>query len=102
KGNREHGEFSGGSRLADNFRWKDRSPRRLPEVENLMKHIALIKDGEPFPVECSPYSLRVGNLAAELAERGHKVSWHASTFSHYKREHLNSEQVNVEGQTFHI
>lgn len=67
-----------------------------------MKHIALVKDGEPFPVECRPYSLRVGNLAAELAGRGHQVTWHASTFSHYKREFLTSEQVNAQGQAFQI
>ena len=67
-----------------------------------MKHIALVKDGEPFPVECHPYSLRVGNLAAELAGRGHQVSWHSSNFSHYKREFVTSEQVNRQGEAYKI
>ena len=53
-------------------------------------------------MECRPYSLRIGNLAAELADRGHQVSWHASTFSHYKREFVTSQQVNAQGQAFQI
>jgi glycosyltransferase involved in cell wall biosynthesis len=56
--------------------------------------IAVVKDGEPFPVFCSGYPMRAGNLATELASRGHAVVWHASTFRHYGRDFVTQEQVN--------
>ncbi len=48
--------------------------------------IALIKDGEPFPQFIAPWTLRSGNLAVALAERGHDVTWYCSTFMHYEKE----------------
>lgn len=47
--------------------------------------VALIKDGEPFPQMIAPWTLRSGNLAAALAQRGHDVTWYCSTFMHYEK-----------------
>ena len=56
--------------------------------------VALVKDGEPFPVFCAPFALRIGNLAQSLGERGHRVTWHASNFLHYRREFTTELAVN--------
>lgn len=46
-------------------------------------HIWLIQTGEPLPTDSgSPRLLRTGQLAAELARRGHDVTWWATTFRH--------------------
>jgi glycosyltransferase involved in cell wall biosynthesis len=54
-----------------------------------MARIALVKDGEPLPQFCGGRPLRVGNLAAELATRGHEVVWFTSTFQHQKKTKLS-------------
>lgn len=48
--------------------------------------IVLVKDGEPFPQFIAPWTLRTGNLARELARRGHDVTWYSSTFMHYEKK----------------
>ncbi len=57
--------------------------------------IVLIKDGEPLPQLCAPWTLRTGNLARELASRGHDVTWLSSTFMHYEKK-LFCEKDHVE------
>ena len=49
--------------------------------------IILVKDGEPLPQLCRPWTLRTGNLARELSRRGHDVTWYSSTFMHYEKKH---------------
>ena len=64
--------------------------------------IWLIKEGEPLPLSGEERLMRTGSLARYLANRGHRVTWWASTFSHAKKEYIKneySESVVSEGET---
>lgn len=45
----------------------------------------LLKDGETLPIEPGARRMRTGMLAAELVQRGHRVVWWSSTFSHQRK-----------------
>jgi glycosyltransferase involved in cell wall biosynthesis len=46
------------------------------------KHIWLLQDGEPLPIDQKPRLMRTGNLAQKLTEAGFSVTWWASRFNH--------------------
>lgn len=48
--------------------------------------IWLLQTGEQLPVESESRRLRTRLLADELAGRGHRVTWWASTFNHMRKE----------------
>lgn len=59
--------------------------------------IWLIQPGEPLPFEDgSPRLMRTGIIAKALADRGHVVTWFASTFSHSKKLQLFPKQTDVD------
>jgi glycosyltransferase involved in cell wall biosynthesis len=67
--------------------------------------IAIAKDGETFPHLCAPWTLRTGNLARELARRGHDVTWYSSTFMHNEKEFYATEETveeRDEGYRMHL
>lgn len=67
--------------------------------------IAIVKDGETFPHLCAPWTLRTGNLAREMARRGHDVTWYSSTFMHNEKEFYALEEtveVRQEGYRMHL
>lgn len=67
--------------------------------------IAIVKDGETFPHLCAPWTLRIGNLAREMAQRGHDVTWYSSTFMHNEKEFYALEETleeREEGYRMHL
>jgi len=54
--------------------------------------IWLVKDGEQLPID-GARRLRTGMLSAELASRGHEVTWWSSTFSHQKKARLSASDA---------
>lgn len=58
--------------------------------------VTLVKDGEPFPQFIAPWTLRSGNLAVALAERGHNVTWYCSTFMHYEKSFYTTADTTEE------
>lgn len=56
--------------------------------------IWLLTTGEPLPLDADVRLLRTGILANFLAEKGHEVTWWASTFNHFKNKHyLTNDQT---------
>ena len=53
-----------------------------------MKTVWLLQIGEPIPVDNTIRKMRTAILADMLSEKGYKVVWWASAFSHQKREML--------------
>lgn len=47
--------------------------------------VVVVKDGEPLPQLCAPFTYRIGNLCSALVRRGHRVKWMTSTFVHYQK-----------------
>lgn len=67
--------------------------------------IAIAKDGETFPHLCAPWTLRTGNLAREMARRGHDVTWFSSTFMHNEKEFYATDETveeREEGYRMHL
>lgn len=67
--------------------------------------VAVVKDGEPLPQMCAPWTLRTGNLCRELAGRGHNVTWYGSTFMHNEKEFYALEETleeREEGYHLHL
>ncbi len=57
-------------------------------------HIWLVTVGEPLPGYSSGDRLwRCGFLAQLLADRGHKVTWWASTFDHFNKRYFEEAEV---------
>jgi glycosyltransferase involved in cell wall biosynthesis len=76
------------------------SPPQGPKLR-----IAIVKDGETFPHLCAPWTLRIGNLAREMARRGHQVTWYSSTFMHNEKELYAPEETveeREEGYRMHL
>jgi glycosyltransferase involved in cell wall biosynthesis len=48
-------------------------------------HVWVIKDGENFPIQPNARRMRTWMLADALLDRGHEVTWWASTFSHQRK-----------------
>lgn len=55
--------------------------------------VVVVKDGEPLPQVCAPWTFRTGNLCCALAARRHDVTWLTSTFDH------NSKTFHAVGST---
>jgi glycosyltransferase involved in cell wall biosynthesis len=62
-------------------------------VDQTCLRVVVIKDGEPLPQFCAPWTFRVGNLCTELARRGHDVTWISSTFRHNEKEFYCLEET---------
>lgn len=60
-------------------------------------NIWLIKDGENLPIQPHQRPMRMGRLAEALQQRGHSITWWASTFFHPKKELLydSDREINV-------
>jgi len=59
--------------------------------------IWLVQPGEPLPTDGdSPRLLRTGQLAAELARRGHDVTWWATTFRHATKTQRAARDAQLE------
>lgn len=59
--------------------------------------IWLLQANEPMPIVHSSERLfRMGMLAKELSERGHEVTWFATTFDHFKKEQLYNCDTTVD------
>ncbi len=73
----------------------------MHHVDKVPLNIWLIQIGEPLPVDGEGIRLfRTGILAGMLAERGHDVTWWASTFDHFNRNqryYRDTEVVVREG-----
>ena len=56
-----------------------------------------MKIGEPLPLEGDAgfRMYRMGHLAAQLVERGHEVTWWASTFDHQEKRHRFQQDTIV-------
>ena len=57
--------------------------------------IWLIQTGEDIPFERGIRKLRTAVLAEELVERGHEVTWWASSFSHLRKEWIKRNETSV-------
>jgi len=55
----------------------------------------VIKDGELLPCQREARPMRTGMLANCLSERGHEVTWWASTFSHQRKSLLWDRDIAV-------
>lgn len=76
-----------------------------PTDDTRSLRVVVIKDGEPLPQFCAPWTFRIGNLCTELAHRGHQVSWISSTFRHNEKKfYVESETVErrPEGYDMHF
>lgn len=61
--------------------------------------IWLFQIGEPLPTDSGrPRVLRAGILAEELARRGHRVTWWATTFSHIRKSYDFDRETVVEAK----
>lgn len=69
-----------------------------PSSENRRLRVVVIKDGEPLPQFCAPWTFRIGNLCTELARRGHDTVWISSTFRHNEKEFYAQEETVEERQ----
>lgn len=59
-------------------------------------HVWLIQTGEPLPTDPgSPRLLRTGLLAAALVQRGHRVTWWATTFRHATKTQRSDSDTAV-------
>lgn len=67
-----------------------------------MSSIALVKDAEPLPQFCGERTLRIGNLARQLSERGHQVCWYTSTFLHYQKKFLHQHDLSQPENGFEL
>lgn len=68
---------------------------KMPDLSGC--HIVLIKDGELLPIQKGSPCLRMGSIARALVDRGHKVTWLATTWSHqFKTEIANQGSYRVE------
>lgn len=54
--------------------------------------IWIIKVGELLPIDSNTRPMRSGILSQILAERGHQVTYWASTFSHFGKKHIFRKQ----------
>lgn len=64
-----------------------------PTDDTRSLRVVVIKDGEPLPQFCAPWTLRIGTLCTELARRGHRVSWLSSTFRHNEKTFYVDEEA---------
>ena len=55
----------------------------------------VIKDGENLPVQLNARPMRTWMLADAMVERGHKVTWWASTFSHQRKTLLADKDTRI-------
>jgi glycosyltransferase involved in cell wall biosynthesis len=56
-------------------------------------HVWVIKDGENLPIQPNSRPMRTWMLADALVERGHQVTWWASTFSHQRKTLLADQDT---------
>lgn len=59
----------------------------------------IIQTGEPLPLASGTRWMRSALLARELAKRGHRVTWWASAFDHYRRAWASADADGKELQT---
>ncbi len=58
-------------------------------------NIWLIKEGEPLPCDENPRLMRMGLLAKDLVDKGHRVIWWSSTFAHGTKSYRFAQQKVV-------
>src|SRR4026208_1850395 len=59
-------------------------------------NIWLIQTGEPLPLNDSEKKMRTALLADHLIGRGHSITWWTSSFDHFKKQWIYTEDTELQ------
>lgn len=74
----------------------------IQNVGSYQRHIVLIKDGELLPIQKGSACLRMGSIAQSLIQRGFRITWLASTWSHQFKQYIDKEGLYAAGTDYNV